>query len=462
MLTASLVLVAAALPGDVLPVGRESDTMCDQIRTDRKRVPPGRGQCESLTDPLLCEVHYYEVEAASGGSLSVCGIVADICQTVAHLECAAPHLISTATSATGRQLTKDPALRVNCERLDCIVEDLWADTAQAEHTSFIYGVCKAAGNKHYYIAGEQMCHSDFTSGRSAMLEFRVPSGPPPVGSTRADGARPSYELNNAILHEFVGIATDDILVDDKASGRGLALRGADQQGANGQPARSRRSLMVTAPGSDPHDVLTLRLKFSDGLEPSCDEACVDNGMFGTTGGVPITHNDYPTTVMGSVNGNLQFSSYGISSFTSNRATLTVTLSTPMPGSLDGCPFYDAMDAADVAALSQHGADASTYSHVEYFLPNQFGKCAWAGLASVGCNRPGTGPRPGGCFSLIKDSWPTTRMHEFGHNLVSPHIRILYQYQYTYTYTHIYLGVFLHIYIFICIYIYTYTHPYRER
>jgi len=406
-LAAALLVATAALPRDA-----ESASMCDQIRAKREQVSPGRGQCESLTDALLCEAHYFEDKAAlSGTALGLCGFVDGGCQTVARLECVTPHLVSSTTTASGRQLTKDPALRVNCKRLDCIVEDLWGEGETAEHTSFVYGVCRTAGNEILYIAGDEMCSGVFTSGCSATLEFRPPSEAPAVGTTRMGGAQPSYKLNNATLHEFVSVALD-VPTD---GGRRLGLPEENNlQGASGKQPHWRRSLL--SPGSDPHDVLTLRLKYSD-KEPACNAACTQNGLYGGAGGVAITHGDYPTYVHGSVNGVLKFSSYDISSFKSDRTTLTVTFNTPTPTTADGCPFHEAMAAADAAVLSQHGVDATRYTHVEYFLPSQYGKCAWAGLASVGCNRPGTGPRPGACFILIKDSWPTTRMHEFGHNLV---------------------------------------------
>jgi len=78
-----------------------------------------------------------------------------------------------------------------------------------------------------------------------------------------------------------------------------------------------------------------------------------------------------------------------------------------------------MRIADDKVKQQFGGlNPKSFTHVEYFVPRTFGQCSWGGLGNVGCARPGEAQRPGACFTVIRDAFPTTRMHELGHNLVS--------------------------------------------
>ena len=63
-----------------------------------------------------------------------------------------------------------------------------------------------------------------------------------------------------------------------------------------------------------------------------------------------------------------------------------------------------------------GLQPTTYAHKEYFVPYAFGSCEWGGLALVGCNRAGHSTVDNACWAMIRDQYPTTRLHEFGHNL----------------------------------------------
>jgi hypothetical protein len=336
---------------------------------------------------------------------------------------------------------------VDCARLDCIIEDVFEPT----HTSFVYAVCVTQRGESLFVVGDALCTEEFSSGETAVLELREPVElrEPEVVAIRtahdregraAAGAprfEPSFVASGKPLYEFervLGLGAEHVLgLGDAAAHHAnkderRSLMQADQRLVAsseamfvGNATASVRRALAAAPRSDAHSVIALRLKYNDGNEPVCTNACSDNGMWATAGGVSIPTNDWETTVVGSVSGQLEYSSYGVSYYQRDRLTLTVDMGTALPGTDAGCPFHEAMERAKSRCMAQHGVDPNKYVHAEFFLPVRFGTCPWSGLANSGCARPHRGPhRPGACFTLIKDAFPSTRTHEFGHNLGFSH------------------------------------------
>merc|ERR1719480_579584 len=55
-----------------------------------------------------------------------------------------------------------------------------------------------------------------------------------------------------------------------------------------------------------------------------------------------------------------------------------------------------------ALLKAQGVDPNQYTYREYFVPKQnHMKCAWAGLATVGCGHPSRLPNPGACWAMYR-------------------------------------------------------------
>ena len=103
---------------------------------------------------------------------------------------------------------------------------------------------------------------------------------------------------------------------------------------------------------------------------------------------------------------------------SNSVVLSVNMGKKAPKGGD-CPIDAEGFLANQKAKQQSGKDPMDYTHREYIIPWSFG-CAWGGLANVGCANDGDGPQPGACFAWINEDYPTTRAHEFGHNIGLDH------------------------------------------
>jgi len=50
-----------------------------------------------------------------------------------------------------------------------------------------------------------------------------------------------------------------------------------------------------------------------------------------------------------------------------------------------------------------------------FIPNEPKGCGWAGVAPVGCGKPGNSAKPGACWSMYRSDKPFVQAHELGHN-----------------------------------------------
>lgn len=456
------VLISMAAVGFALSTHNPLDVVasCAHVRIHRSRLQPPvprpeKAVCESITDAETCSSKYHESEEFASSVLSLCGLVAGACQTVQQLQCspdsvkkvlAVPKPSQDASrrlqieearavpesSRDASRRLQTPTQRVDCARLDCIVEDIFEPT----HASFVYAMCTTQQGEILFIAGDGLCSDEFTSGETATLELRAPetatvrtvdnrksraaAGVPVFEPSYVASGKALYELERVLnrfnddaaakVHSNIGERRSLVQVDQRL------VPSTDEAGIGNATASVRRAL-AAAPRSDPHSMLVLRLKYNDGNEPKCSNDCADNAMWATSGGVGVPTNDWETTVIGSINGHLEDSSYGASYYPRDRLTLTVDMNIAMPGTDAGCPFSEAMDRAKSRCMAQYGVDPSRYVHVEYFLPGPFGTCRWSGLANVGCARPPRAPhRPGACFTLIKDAFPTTSVHELGHNL----------------------------------------------
>jgi hypothetical protein len=58
-----------------------------------------------------------------------------------------------------------------------------------------------------------------------------------------------------------------------------------------------------------------------------------------------------------------------------------------------------MALASSMALSQFSVDVNDYIHTEYYVPDPWGNCAWAGMASGGCAKPGYSFDGGECWAI---------------------------------------------------------------
>jgi len=166
-------------------------------------------------------------------------------------------------------------------------------------------------------------------------------------------------------------------------------------------------------GVDERGILSIRLVYRTAAgdtegEPSyCDEACIEDSTW-------ETHAIQGGEWLGSLSDIVSRSSLGKFKFARNlSATLTAVLDAPMPRV--GCPLFGAAADADRYVEAVFGIDPRSFVHREYVLPLEFGGCKFGGAATVGCAKPFKA-KPGACVSFIRDALPTTRAHEFGHNL----------------------------------------------
>jgi hypothetical protein len=159
-------------------------------------------------------------------------------------------------------------------------------------------------------------------------------------------------------------------------------------------SRSRRNGLMKGERS----IVLVRLAFDD-VEPACDEACVLDMMWGTSGS---THH---------INGVYSEASAGQLTFTQPPRVYTVHL--PGNANAKSCVATALANEADLLLASEHGVQATGYTHRSYIMPPEISGCSWSGLAHVGCTASfcrswlRTTPAMGGTVTLA---------HELGHNL----------------------------------------------
>eukprot|EP00928_Gymnodinium_smaydae_P026454 TRINITY_DN20772_c0_g6_i1.p1 TRINITY_DN20772_c0_g6~~TRINITY_DN20772_c0_g6_i1.p1 ORF type:complete len:808 (-),score=103.10 TRINITY_DN20772_c0_g6_i1:165-2588(-) len=170
----------------------------------------------------------------------------------------------------------------------------------------------------------------------------------------------------------------------------------------------RKSRLRQMKSTDEHSLISIRLEYNDAEPSYCNESCVIAGMWGK---VSIWNG----VVNGSVDGVTRNSSYNASSWPREMGkVLTVKMGTDTPSSSVSCPWDSGARLADQKVMEQYGIDPLQYMHREYFVPFRWGDCSFGGLGVVGCAYPGLG-QAGGCRTWIRDKYPMTRAHEFGHN-----------------------------------------------
>jgi hypothetical protein len=510
MLSTALLLITTTTAASAVPELQFEDgrvPQCEAIRGTRSDLrPDGQGSrgCASLTDEATCETSYLTKKAAPGdATIALCGMVSGECIVVETFTCA------------DEPLAVEPEeTRVLCARFDDIVEDSFDPV----HASFAYGRCVTALGVEYYISDEgQFDSTRPLSGSAASLSLRrAPAARQSAvelgkinGSEASESLAPSWVVNRQPLYLISSVHSSPpappptqhrSLLSHNSTTPGGHGELEDATAANGATVTKRVRRELAA--ADIHDVLMVRLQYTNAGPAYCSEDCVENGnslalsrlpahppctnypcpglrpllgylrhhadvwrvrlhvarqlyqrrgggsvvcriqkrhptdgdlltahspssppsafragMWGTSGGVSIENNQWSTSIKGNIDAAMRWTSYGITSFPRARSpgAITVAMRMPVPPQTAGCPFYEAMDIANDKARLQ-GIDPSLYTHVEYFLPSSFGSCPWSGLANLGCAKPGAAKRPGACFTLIKDGFPTTRMHETGHNL----------------------------------------------
>ena len=150
------------------------------------------------------------------------------------------------------------------------------------------------------------------------------------------------------------------------------------------------------------NILTLRVAYANSLQ-SYSEQQLHEGMWG--GGVNR-----------SVNNIFYESSFGKVTFTRNASeTKTIVI---QPSSYfesiraSGCNIDLLLYATNIAAYRQSNVNLSSFSHVEYIIPLDFGAtCAVEigdGIAPIQCHMYE-------CFTVIRSPTVYTRAHELGHN-----------------------------------------------
>jgi hypothetical protein len=270
--------------------------------------------------------------------------------------------------------------------LPTVVEDFF----EPVHADNQYGLCNTA-NGSYYISSESLHLEELVSGAEAKIDVSMAVTADAnrqrlqaTTSRTAASTLPGYVLTPAAVYTINSVI----------------------QAPMPQAAQLR--------AADVRSIVIIRMVYNDASPTYCDEACVADRMWGTLADSKC-HYIYSGQVCGSVADNFLASSYGAMSWpqTSGRV-ISVNMGKNVP--VGTCDVSTEMSLADSRALSLNNVDVTDYIHKEYFVPSVFGSCSWGGYATVGCARPGYSFSGGACWAMERDSFPTTRLHELGHNL----------------------------------------------
>eukprot|EP00962_Isochrysis_galbana_P048377 scaffold20143_cov118-Isochrysis_galbana.AAC.1 len=273
-----------------------------------------------------------------------------------------------------------------CDRWDFVVEDYF----EPVHADNLYGLCNTASGM-YHISSESLHLDELASGAKAKIDVSV--------AITADENRKRLQAATSKM----GASTLPGYVRSAAA---VYTINSVLDASRPQATQFR--------ATDERSVVTMRMVYNDESPTYCDETCVSNGMWGTPADNNCVH-IYGLSVCGSVEGNFLESSYGAMGWPKvNGLVISVNMGKDSP--VGTCDVYTEMDLANSRAWSLLGINVNSYVHKEYFVPYAFGNCGWGGYATVGCASPGASFSGGACWAMVRDSFPTTRLHEFGHNL----------------------------------------------
>jgi hypothetical protein len=219
-------------------------------------------------------------------------------------------------------------------------EDHHVDSNQGEiEVSFRYGVCVTAnGTEHFF--SEDVGKLAFNPGDMLTLNLQEDTeAEEEAGRARSlqTGPLPNYVVREAPLYRVKETLSWELAP---------------------QVPRGRN------PPNEERDLIIIRVKYANG-EPSCDEACVREGMF--------RGNDdtiYGYEYRGNVADQVYESSFGQTFFPESKArVVTVTLDKSMETQY--CPTGTLASDADARLkLAPYFIDSRSYTHREYWLPSR--------------------------------------------------------------------------------------------
>lgn len=226
------------------------------------------------------------------------------------------------------------------------------------------------------------------------------SGPDHPGSvgTLPGAAPPTSNRNLAVTPYLVSSGmtlygvTEVVSVTPATTAPTAAPAGSPPGGP--RRSRSRRNALMKGERS----IVLVRLAFDD-VEPACDEACVLDMMWGTSGSTQHINGVYSEASAGQL--------------TFIRPPRVYTVHLPGNANAKSCVATALANEADVLLASEHAVQATAYTHRSYIMPPEIPGCSWSGLAHVGCTASfcrswlRSAPAEGGAVTLA---------HELGHNL----------------------------------------------
>ena len=280
----------------------------------------------------------------------------------------------------------DPALLayiVNCSSYILMAED-W----HAENASFRYGQCVTPSGSTVYLTDASQAGSLSGVGTPFAIEVvQLAASDAALRQRHGRGPRPLWHVQQRPemhIRRLIG-----------------------PQPLRSAPPPRRRAQSVEP---EERDVLVIRWQYLDAEPTYCYENCAHNSMWGSVG------SGAGGVVQSSVDALYQESSWGAVRWPSSKGrVVTAWMGKHMSTLAANCPIDAEASHAETKVLLQFGIDPGQYTHREHLVPSNLPGCFWGGIAILGCAASGVSlPRPGACRSWIRDPYPVTRAHEFGH------------------------------------------------